>query len=186
MTFIAQNYQKEFEREKIARLIVALLALLGTTIFIGTIFMLPSYFVLALSRDDVLRRLKAAEEVLATKELAGVEAEIRAVNSKIANYEKSGSRRYALSPILIKIAKTMSADIKISGINLGPSDAGSFIITLMGEAQKRESLLKFIDNLRILKEFDSVYSPVTNLLKETNAPFRLEIKLKPEIYNHVK
>ena len=186
MTFITQNYQKEFWREKAARLIIALLAFVGTTTFIGAIFMLPSYFVLALSHDDVLRRLKAAEEVLATKEIAGVEAEIRAVNYKITNYEKSESRRYALSPILIKIAKTMPADIKISGINLGPSDASSFTITMTGEAQKREGLLKFIDNLRLIKEFDSVYSPVTNLLKEINAPFRLEIKLKSEVYGHVK
>ena len=65
MSFVAKNYKKEFRREKILRILIGFAVNLAVALMVGLVFMLPSYFILVFSKDDVLRRLQAAEEVFA-------------------------------------------------------------------------------------------------------------------------
>ena len=63
MSLLTPNYEKEFRREKIIRVWISFIIILIIAAAAGLVFMLPSYFALALSKDDIFRRLQAEEKV---------------------------------------------------------------------------------------------------------------------------
>lgn len=186
MSLLTENYQKEFRREKNQRLLLSLAMLLATSIVIGIVFMLPTYFSLIFTKDDVLRLLKASEEVFVRKEFKSLEDKITAVNNLINLYEANEKRRFSYSPILASITKNTSSLIELKNVALRRGDDGAFTIILEGEAAQRTTLLGYIAKLGKVSEFEDVRSPITNLLKESNANFVLNIKIKPDAYKYVK
>src|SRR3989344_5796435 len=122
-SFLPPIYQKALRREKILRLSSAFLGLLSSVAFLCVIFLLPSYFMLAFSKDDVLRRLKTQEEVLAKKELKKLEEKIGGVNRLAAAYRKGEDGRKNISPILAGIANSAPEAVKFSAITLTQKDA---------------------------------------------------------------
>ncbi|QQG42785.1 MAG: hypothetical protein HYW15_01030 [Candidatus Giovannonibacteria bacterium] len=188
MYLLTPAYEKEFRKEKIARVSVSFLAMLILVAAAGFIFMLPSYFVSVFSKDYILRQLKAGEEVFARKEFKSLEERVAGANSLIFAFERNEAKRYPLSPILQKIALRTPPEIRIDSINFGRAgrEENIFSFGIQGEADSREDLLKYIEVLRSMEEFASVNSPVTNLLKENRASFFLDIKIKPERYKYAE
>ncbi|OHB03603.1 MAG: hypothetical protein A3B03_02685 [Candidatus Zambryskibacteria bacterium RIFCSPLOWO2_01_FULL_42_41] len=188
MYLLTPAYEKEFRKEKIARVLTSFLAMLILAAVTGFIFMLPSYFVSVFSKDDVLRQLKAEEEVFAKKEFKNLEEQMARVNSQIFAFERNEAKRHALSPLLQKLVLNTPPEIRIGSINFGRTsqERNIFSFGIQGEADSREDLLEYVKVLRSMEEFASVNSPVTNLLKENRASFFLDIKIKPERYKYAE
>src|SRR3989344_1125000 len=166
MSLLTPNYEKEFRREKIIRAWISFIIILIIAAAAGLIFMLPSYFALVLSKDDILRRLQAEEKVFEKKEFKSLEEKISALNGKIFTFEKNEKKRHNFAPLLNK------------------NEQGLFAFSVVGEADARDELLKYIDRLRAVQEFSAVNSPVANLLQENKASFSLDIKINPEAYKY--
>lgn len=188
MALLTPKYEKFIRTEKLGRLLVAFILLLDTVVLTAIVFILPSYFYLAFSKDEVLRRLRSTEEVLTKRDLKNTEAKIESVNKMIGEYEKNELRRRALSPILIKIAEAGAAEkasVRLKSLKLEQKEKGQdFIIVLNGQAPTREAFLDYLERLRLFPEARAVISPVTNLLKETDVIFSLDFKLKKEFYDY--
>src|SRR3989338_66529 len=184
MNLLTKNYEKEFRHEKIIRVWISFLIILIIVAATGLVFMLPSYFALALSKDDILRRLQAEEKVFEKKEFKSLEEKITSLNEKIFTFEKSEKRRHDFAPLLNKIAINTVSGISLTLITLSKNEQGLFTFSVTGETDARDNLLKYIDRLRAVKEFSSINSPVANLLKENKASFSLEIKINPEAYKY--
>lgn len=186
MTFISENYKKEFRREKILRILTGFAINLVSAMLVGMVFMLPAYFVLALSKDDVLRRLKAAEEVFEKKEFKALEEKINRINARVSAFEKNESRRKEFAPLLRKLAENTPDAVRLAFVGVSKNQEGLYMISLQGEATTRDEFLKYTEKLGGVREFMSIDSPVANLLKETKTAFTLNIKIKPEAYGYVK
>ncbi|KKT29535.1 hypothetical protein A3G55_01375 [Candidatus Giovannonibacteria bacterium RIFCSPLOWO2_12_FULL_44_25] len=184
MSFVAKNYKKEFRREKILRILIGFAVNLAVALMVGLVFMLPSYFILVFSKDDVLRRLQAAEEVFARKEFKNLEEKIGGINARVSVFEKNESRRGELAPLFRKLAENAPDAVRLVSINVSKDANGFYTMSVQGEAERRDELLKYIDKLESVSEFASVDSPVANLLKETKTLFTLNIKIKPEAYKY--
>lgn len=184
MSLLTPNYEKEFRREKIIRVWISFLIILIIIAAAGLVFILPSYFALVLSKDDILRRLQAEEKVFEKKEFKSLEEKIAALNGKIFTFEKSEKKRHDFAPLLNKIAINTVSGISLDSITLNKNEQGFFTFSIVGEADARDELLKYTDRLRAVKEFSSVNSPVANLLKENKASFSLDIKINPEAYKY--
>jgi len=185
MGLIPDKYEKIFKREKTLKLSFAFVVLLATLVLSLVVFMLPSYFVLVFSEEDVLRRLKAAEEVFEKKELKNTEALVRTVNTSVSIYEKNEKRKKELSSLLIKLFNATPPEVKVSSINLQRDEKGIFEMSINGFATKREDFLKYMVALEKNEAISSIDSPITNLLKETDAIFKIGLKIKPEFYSYV-
>lgn len=188
MALLTPKYEKFIRTEKLGRLLVAFILLLDAVVLTAIVFILPSYFYLTFSKDEVLRRLKSTEEVLTKRNSKDIEAKIESVNQMISEYEKNESRRRALSPILVKIAEAgaaAKASVRLKFLKLEQKEKGrDFIIVLSGLAPTREAFLDYLERLKLLPEAKTVISPVTNLLKETDVVFSLDFKLKKEFYDY--
>ena len=184
MSLLTSNYEKEFRREKIIRVWISFIIILIFIIATGLIFMSPSYFALMLSKDDILRRLQAEEKVFEKKEFKNLEEKIAALNGKIFTFEKNEKKRHNFAPLLNKISLNAVSGVRLTSITLNKNEQGLFAFSVVGEADARDNLLKYIDRLKAVKEFSSVNSPVANLLKENQASFSLDIKINPEAYKY--
>ena len=167
------------------RLISGFLIVLNVTLLFGIVFMMPSYFLLVLSKDDILRRLDAAKENFEQKSFKNEDNEIKGVNLLVSGYENDQNKRKALAPILSKFASVSRPEIKISYLNLRKTDGGAFSLFVRGKASRREAFLDYLESLKSLPEAESVASPISNLLKDNDLDFSLEIKLKKETYGYV-
>lgn len=184
MNLLTPEYVKIAKKEKLLRLYVAMFLVLALALTIAIVFMLPSYFLLSLSKNDVLRRLRAAEEVFAKRNLISIENKVGATNDLIDLFDQNDGMRYALSPVLVKIANTASDGIKLSLLELRKNENGFFLIKLSGEAKTRENFLEYEKRLKSIAEIDSIASPVTNLLRESDSKFVLDLNIKKEFYKY--
>lgn len=184
MTLLTARYEKNIRKEKISRLLFGFLIILNMAILFGLAFMTPTYFLLILSKDDILRRLEAAKEGFEKKSFKNADDEIKSVNLLISDYENDQKRRKELAPILIKISSISSPEIRISHLNFRKVNEGVFSFLIQGNASRREPFLDYLSALRSLPEVDAVASPISNLLKDRDLDFSLEVKFKKEIYDY--
>lgn len=183
MSLLTENYQKIIKREKILRVSAMLLFLFSLAVLVGLVFILPSYFMLSLSKDSVLSRLRVQEEVLARKKIGQLEEEIKKVNKLVEDYEKNEQRRKSFSGLIARLFKlTPESEIKILDLALKQDKSGVFLLEIKGNASTRESFLRYISTLEVSADFSDVLSPITNLLSDSNVGFSIVLKIKPEIY----
>ena len=181
MSLLTKNYQRAFRRERILKIFTALFFLFSSSVLVGFVFMLPSYFIVVFSKDDVLRRLHSEEEVLSRREVGKLEAAISKVNKTISTYESNEIRRRSFSDLLIKVFMLTPQNIKILNINLKKSK-DVFLLDIAGNALAREDLLGYISTLEATPDFSEVLSPINNLLEESDINFTITLKIKPEVY----
>ena len=184
MALLTQEYERNIRKEQIKRFLLAFIILLILVNATGAVFMLPSYFFAAFSKDEILRRLKFAEEVLVRRNSKAVEEEISKINGTIAMFEKNELRRRELAPLLIKIANATPQSITLKLLKLEITNDGSSSLTINGSAQRREDFLSYFEKLKKFDEAEAVISPVANLLRETDVFFVLEFKIKKENYSY--
>jgi len=184
MALITKEYIKLARREKIARLAFALELLLAFSLLTGIVFMLPAYLSLALSKNEVLRLRVATEEVLLRKNLEEAGEKSDALNKIVASFDASEARRRNILPVVMRIAENTPEEIDILLLKLEPEKSGVFRITLNGKSKTRDVFLKYVENLKKLEIAEAVNSPITNLLKETDVVFALDIKLKKTSYSY--
>lgn len=152
-------------------------------LLIAIVFLLPSYFSLIFTKDDILRRLKVEEEVLAQREIKSTKEEIMLINKNIVNFEKNETRRRKISPIISEIANSTPSQIKLNSIAL-KKNVGSFSILIKGSAEKRDDFLDYVEKLKIVPRFSDVNSPLTNLLQSKELAFEIEAIIKQEYYKY--
>ncbi len=183
-TLLPASYTNEVRREKIFRLAFLFVVFVCLGILVGIVFMLPSYFAVVFSKNDVLRQLSTQQEVFAKHNVSAIEAEITRVNDLAHLYQHNETGRKSLAPLLLRLSDG-AANVKFINLSLQQNASGQFVFALEGIAQKRDDLLAYIERLKKAPEFDSVRSPISNLLRDTNAHFMVEVVLKREYYDVV-
>jgi hypothetical protein len=181
--FLPSLIQKKVMRAKLWRFVLALIILIGFALLVASILLLPSYFVLLFSVEQIDRRVVIEEQVLARRDLVSLESRVRSINSKIESFEKNESFRYSLSSLLYILGEDTKTGIEISNMTLRTTgEGGAFVMQIQGIADTRDRLVSYIETLRLREEFVSVFSPISNFLEETNVEFSLEVTVNEKVY----
>ena len=178
------SYRKAFENEKFVLRIFSAVLFLGLVFVLGIIFLLPSYFSLVFSLDDVLRRFEAEETSLKRKDIEGLESKISYINSLTDSYVSNESKRKSFASILFSLTNAVPAEIKLLGIEFQLGSGNEFVFHIRGEAERRSALIVYSQKLREIPEIKEVHSPISNLLSDTDIRFLLETTIKPEYYEN--
>ena len=181
---LPELYKKRLRREKIARLAIFFIGWIAAVLVIGIIAMLPSYFSLVFLQDDVQRRLKSQEESFARHDVTSLENKINTINTLLASYQKNELLRHFVAPLILKISNAAEPSIALSSLELEKKSGGVFILTLRGKANVRNDLLSYIDQFKMMPEFSSVRSPVSNILQSKDVSFTLEITPRTDFYGY--
>lgn len=179
-------YSKTFKREKIISASFLIFVFSGIIFLSGFIFILPSYFALVFSLDDVLRRMDTEEISLKRKDVDGLESKISYVNSLIDSYFDGESKRKSFSSLLFSLTNSVSNEIKLTSIEFQRDASKDFVFHIRGEALNRNALILYSQKLRQIDQVKELRSPISNLLQETNIKFLLETTINPKYYNNDK
>ncbi|MBI2610229.1 hypothetical protein HYW53_03630 [Candidatus Giovannonibacteria bacterium] len=179
INLLPQEDIKKLKRERFARFLMALEFLIAIAIFISTVLILPVYFSLLIEKTGLERGLEFAETSPELKEVGLIEKTLKEFNSKLSNFEEREREIRPVASNLKKILEKQNSGIAIESLNYERKAANSKeIIFVEGVAQRRDDFLVFLKNLESVDAFKKVESPVSNLLKDSNAPFSLTLELK--------
>ncbi len=150
----------------VSSLVVANLALLA-----------PSYL-LAVSKStfmsEELANLEGKEANRAEEK--DVYSKIKEINKKIDLFLKAGNPNKSVpSELFMKIISTKNSAIKITGLSYDAT-ADRERIVLGGRASDRESLAKFLEELKKDKTFTKVELPISSYVKSVNIEFSIVLE----------
>ncbi|MEK7559970.1 MAG: hypothetical protein AAB522_01560 [Patescibacteria group bacterium] len=182
--FLPSTYLRYFKWEKTILGSFLIFILLGVIFISGIIFILPSYFALTFSLNDILRRTNTEEVFIKRKDVDGLESKISHINSLLDAYFDGESKKKLFSGVLLAITNATFDEIKLTGIDFQQDASKNFVFHIRGEAVNRNVLISYSQKLRQLKEIKELRSPVSNLLQEANIKFLLEVVINPQYYEY--
>jgi len=175
INLLPDNQKEMVRREYLRRRLIVIEVFFITLSLFATILLIPAYFASEAkfkSLKEQAGRLAASETEKASKEMVAEAAEVK---RRIGLLEQKVVK--AAPFIAAAIAKK---DEKVIIRSISYEHRGETArIDLRGVAQTRDGLLSFVERLKKESEFDAVHSPVSNLVKDRNIEFMVEIAIAP-------
>lgn len=154
------------------RLAAVLFGILGTSVFLASATMIPSYAGSSIKKN--LAESKLAEQK--AEPIPDVDqktlSDLADLNKKLSIIEGAEKNQYSMTKNAVAelISKKMP-DIKITSITYSNTAQGGKKITIQGIAPSRERLLSFSQALENDAAFQKVDVPVSNFVQGQNIPF---------------
>lgn len=160
---------KEY-RERLFTLTV-LFVVLSTVI--ATVSLLPSYFISKTKYTALKERADILNGQGRKADVSKVTLIIQDLNEKLLLL-RTEKKNIEVGTLISDVVENVVPGVKI--FNIAYEKRGETAkLDIAGMADKRESLTSFVDKLKKEKLFSEVYSPVSNLVKETNISFNIAI-----------
>ncbi len=177
-----QNLLPIEEKKKVImeyRLRLAVVSVFAASILVVVNFALfaPSYIIAISKSAFMTEELGRLEEREADRiQERDVYAKIREANKKIDLFLKSeNSNKSVPSELFMKIISAKTSSIKITGFSYDATVNRERIV-LAGSANDRESLAKFLEELKNNKTFTKVELPISSYVKSTNIEFSIVLE----------
>lgn len=159
-----------------ARYYTALLSagifLLAGAFFLGTVLLLPSYFLAESEAKIAVRALNASADSVKAYQSSGIVQQISLLKERLmilGEYQ----RPQATALVLSGLTAAAPVDIQIRTAGLAFSGSGSGEVTVSGKAKTRAALVSFGKKLEENRIFDGVEVPLSGLVSETDLDFSL-------------
>ena len=176
INLIPNEEKKKKVKDFYFRLLVVFFLVLGISILIASIAILPSYFLSSLRRNVASEKLtiqKVKPELEIDPKISGI---IKDLDGKLALIEKAGKNKYFISEKVInEIILNKMPDIKINEISYRNSPTLGKGVSIRGIAPSRERLLLFRRKLEDNVAFKKVDLPISNFTKGSNISFYLNL-----------
>ncbi len=177
-----QNLLPPSEKKKVImeyRLRLAVVPIFSISILmVANLALLAPSYLLAVSKSTfMLVELSKLEEKEVNRiQERDVYAKIKEINKNIGLFLKAGnSNKSVPSELVIKIISIKNLGIKITGFSYDATLDRERIV-LSGRADDRESLAKFLEDLKKDKTFTKVELPISSFVKSLNIEFSLVLE----------
>jgi hypothetical protein len=176
INLIPNEEKKKMSRDFYLRLLTIFFMMLGGSLLIAYILILPSYFISSTEENVVNEKLKLQENELVPLPDPNTLAIIKDLKSKLGLIENAQKNKFIFSEMVINeiILKKMP-DIKITGISYQNDPQTGGKININGIAPSREVLLLFRQALEDDIAFSKVDLPISNFIKGSNIKFYLSL-----------
>lgn len=176
INLIPNKEKKKKVKDFYFRLLVMFFAVLGFSILIASVSILPAYFLSLAKKNLVNAKLEIQKNEPVPPPSQETLDTIKNLNNKLSLVEKNKSNRYIISQKIInEIMLEKMPDIKITRINYQNDTIKGKTISLNGTAESRERLLLFRKALEDNVLFKKVDLPISNFVKGSNIRFYLNL-----------
>lgn len=152
-----------------------IIALLGISLLVA-----GTFYQLQLTQKQLLEdSLAGLTKESGVKEAATFVADQDLANLLIARIVSDKVNLHAVSALLEAVSQNRPAGVKLATIGLERGADGQWLMKLAGQAARRTDLITFTDALKLDKTFSAVDSPFSNLIKEFNSEFVINLILAP-------
>ena len=171
-TFLPHDEKKEIRRDYRVRALIVLLFFISTAVIVGIGALFPAYIHASLEEGLYLRQASALKQTDEAAALSVAEKDLSESSSLMSALAGSVTP----DPFSSAIADVVSArgNMELSSFSLTRSSSG-LSITIEGLAPTREALLSFKSRLEALSPGISVDLPVSELARESNIQFSIQI-----------
>ncbi|MEK7669499.1 MAG: PilN domain-containing protein [Patescibacteria group bacterium] len=159
------------------RLLVVASSLLTVSFLIGTVMLLPSYFLTLgnFSKTEIVSSSSKVEDENLTKEILNLPSEI---DFKL-KFLQSNAANLPVGDIFSKITNSIPEKVILNSISFSRGkdykEKKGILVLVSGVAVDRNSLVSFSILLKNSEQFSSVDIPVSSLTKDKNLPFSVNI-----------
>ncbi len=157
---------------------IKILSIWGGTIFLlmclAFLLLIPSYFLLALQRDEILRNLEITEngpQVKRSDEIRRALVDLRASADDLKVITQSSG---VFSRILSDLLKAMPAGVTMTSIRF---DGTTQELSFDGMAKTRALLVEMEAALKNTERMKDVAVPLTSLVLNADIPFTIKVKV---------
>lgn len=171
---------KEEKNRKIkifyCRLSVVILFMVGVSVFIGFISLLPAYFVSLAKHNAVNQKLELQKKEMIPTLSEETNLVVERINFKLDLIENAQKNQFLVSEKIISaIIANKMPEIKIINISYENDKITGKKVNIRGNAPSREALLSFRLALESDELFKKVDLPISNFVKGSDIQFSLSL-----------
>ncbi len=155
------------------RLLSVVAALASLIFVISTVLLMPSYVTLQVEKNRLSAEDATLSESIKEQNAKGFAQTLFAIKSMVASAAPDQTRIFEALNVSEKVKPE---GVKFSDLIYSHSTDASSTIAISGVAASRSDLIVFVDDLKKQKEFASVDLPVSNLAKESDVKFTINLK----------
>ena len=178
MNFLPRKSQILFKKQYKRKVFVFLAAIILFLLAVNLILLFPSYLFLKTDILNLKRQLEIASQSPVSRRFEETRNALEKLNSEIDFLNATNAGVKSAAPLLKKITDLQKKTIENISIDFISFEKKENKITLQGAAETRTVLLQFINSLENEDSFFKIQSPPSNLLKEKNINYSLNIFLK--------
>jgi len=151
--------------------------ILGVVVFVQIwliVFLLPSLVTSYFKNKDLSYQVESMKESNVAKDAGFISDMIVSTNNKLSLYENDFNYPQIV-PIIKDVLSYKSQSISFTDFMYEFTGSSSATISLRGRAMTRESLVSFVRNLEASNLFKEVDLPVSNLAKDKDIDFTVNL-----------
>ena len=171
---LPQKERKRFEWEYKSRLLTIALLFLMSTIALGIILLLPSYFVSKSKGESISRQSELLKKTISLRESDTSVMSLLATKQKI-NQLVEVQKQVLQTEIIQTIIQNTDENITIDAFYYTQETGSGGEIRITGKADSRTALLSFSDSLKKENLFSRVDLPVSSLARDSDITFSITL-----------
>lgn len=152
---------------------LALAGLAAAGFVVATVLLFPTELALVLQKADVLRATNIEADNAAAADFKSREGAIGELNALASSVLES--RSGAMWPLWRAVLARVPSRVRLASVSY---DRNAHTMALAGRAASRDDFLAFLEALRSAPEIASVDSPVSNVIREHDAPFTMTLSIR--------
>lgn len=172
---LPENLKNEIRSEYGFRRLVLIMSFVLLIEVSSIIFISPSWFSSYYNEKDAMISDDSQKSEL-DKKVASTTELVKTLNKKISILKDNESYHKPIK-YLDSIIENKSSSIKINQFSYSLSSITTASILIEGLSSDRESLISFVDSLKQTGLFKTVDSPVSNLAKDKNIRFSINLTI---------
>ena len=172
---LPENEKKKILQEYALRRYIVILMFFFVSGIISVIVIFPSNFLSILKATEIEGQIKAVNKSSILGEAEKLNQTLKDTNLKLTALQVP-SNAISIEDVLQKVLNKKTSDIKIRSFSYKKSvETGASTVVITGTASDRESLSQFVNNLGHEALFTKVNLPVSNLTKNKNPDFTIQL-----------
>lgn len=174
---LPENLRKSIIAEYRLRFTVVVIIFLIVIQVSFLFFLFPTWLSSFYREKDFSLQNDEANKSLSTLDIGSTTSFIKTFNSKLNIIDES-LEYPKFSPIIDEVLSKKISAIRIYGIYYTVSSANTGTLTISGIGDNRESLVTYTEKLREISYLKKVDLPISNLAKERNIEFTININIE--------
>lgn len=170
LNIISNNLKKELNLKSLYISIKNFILAVSALIFIYALILLLSKYILKSHFIDTVN-----QSTLVTSNIKNYNNQIKTINEQIEAITSIQDDYVAWSDLISYLSKNLDDGIKLKQLKI---DGVNGNMQISGNADTRESLLKFKSSLENNKNIGNINFPIKNLLEKNNIDFEISAKIK--------
>jgi len=168
---LPQEHRGNLLRQYRLRLAIIALFLFSGSIFIALILLVPSYFLVKVDKNGILQEKLVVEKSINEEGDKDIEKALAELKSDILILNTVDQNPSSLISFILE-KKSKGVHLNEFAYKYFPEES---TLSVSGRADSRKELIAFSKKLELNPQFKEVDLPISNLAKDSNIPFTINI-----------